>query len=49
LPTGDEGYEVEYYVTVEEVIDRPSTKIGPFNKFHIWTLNHVKKKIAWKE
>ena len=43
LPTGEEGYEVKYYATVEEVIDRPSTRIGSFNKFHIWTRDHVKK------
>lgn len=42
LPSGDEGYEVKYYATVEEVIDRSSTRIGSFNKFHIWTRDHVK-------
>ena len=42
LPTGDDGYEVKYYATVEEVIDRASTRIGAFNKFHIWTRDHVK-------
>ena len=41
LPTGDDGYEVKYYATVEEVIDKPSTRIGAFNKFHIWTCDHV--------
>ena len=43
LQTRDDGYEVKYYETVEEVIDRPSTRIGAFNKFHILTRNHVKK------
>ena len=44
LPAGENGtYEVKYYATVEEVIDRPSTRIGSFNKFHIWTRDHVKK------
>ena len=42
LPTGDNPYEVKYYATVEEVIDKPSTRIGAFNKFHIWTRDHVK-------
>ena len=39
---GDNGYEVKYYATVEEIIDRSSTRIGAFNKFHIWTRDHVK-------
>ena len=43
LPTGDNGYEVKYYATVEEVIEKSSTRIGAFNKFHIWTREHVKK------
>ena len=42
LPAGDNPYEVKYYATVEEVIDRPSSRIGTFNKFHIWTRDHVK-------
>ena len=42
LPNGDEGYEVKYYVTVEEVINIPPTKIDAFDKFHIWTQDHVK-------
>lgn len=41
LPYGDEGYEIKYYATVEDVIDRPSTEIDAFNKFHIWTQKHV--------
>ena len=42
LPTGNNPYEVKYYATVEEVIDKPSTRIEAFNKFHIWTRDHVK-------
>ena len=42
LPEENDGYEVKYYATVEEVIEKPSTRIGRFNKFHIWTRNHVK-------
>ena len=44
LPSGaDRTYEVKYYAHVEEIIDRPSTRIGAFNKFHIWTRDHVKE------
>ena len=42
LPNGDNPYEVKYYATVEEVIDKSATRIGAFNKFHIWTRDHVK-------
>ena len=42
LPAGDNPYEIKYYATVEEVIERSSTRIGAFNKFHIWTRDHVK-------
>ena len=42
LPNGDDAYEIKYYATVEEVIDKSSTRIGAFNKFHIWTREHVK-------
>ena len=42
LPTGDNPYEIKYYATVEEVIEKPSSRIGAFNKFHIWTRDHVK-------
>lgn len=48
LPEGDDGYKVKYYATVEEVIDKPSTRIGSFNKFHIWTRNHVKNFLGRK-
>ena len=43
LPAVDNPYEVKYYATVEEVIDKSSTRIGAFNKFHIWTRDHVKE------
>ena len=43
LPNGEDAYEVKYYATVEEIFDKPSTRIDAFNKFHIWTKNHVKK------
>ncbi|SDA56993.1 DUF1802 family protein [Methanobrevibacter millerae] len=49
LPTGDNPYEVKYYATVEEVIDKPSTRIGSFYKFHIWTRNHVKDYLGRKK
>ena len=50
LPSGENRtYEVKYYATVEEVIDKPSTRIGAFNKFHIWTRNHVKDYLGRKE
>ena len=50
LPAGENGtYEVKYYATVEEVIEKPSTRIGAFNKFHIWTRNHVKDYLGRKQ
>ena len=50
LPTGEnKTYEIKYYATVEEVIDKPSTRIGAFNKFHIWTRDHVKDYLGRKE
>lgn len=42
LPIVDNGYKIKYYATVEEVIEKPSTRIGSLNKFHIWTRDHVK-------
>ena len=32
-----------------KVIDKPSTRIGAFNKFHIWTRDHVKDYLGRKE
>jgi len=50
LPAGENRtYEVKYYATVEKVIDKPSTRIGAFNKFHIWTRDHVKNYLGRKE
>ena len=48
LPSGNDAYEVKYYATVEEIIDKPSTRIGAYNKFHIWTRDHVKKYLGRK-
>ena len=42
LPNGDDAYEIKYYATVEEVIEKSSKRVGSFNKFHIWTRDHVK-------
>ena len=41
--------EIKYYATVEEVIDKSSSRIGAFNKFHIWTRDHVKDYLGRKE
>ena len=50
LPAGENRkYEVKYYATVEEVIEKPSTRIGAFNKFHIWTHDHVKDYLGRKQ
>lgn len=43
LPNGENRtYEIKYYAKVEEVIEKSSARIGAFNKFHIWTIEHVK-------
>lgn len=50
LPAGENRtYEVKYYATVEEIIEKPSSRIGTFNKFHIWTREHVKEYLGRKE
>ena len=50
LPAGeDKKYKVKYYATVEEVIEKSSARIGAFNKFHIWTRDHVKGYLGKKE
>ena len=42
LPTCEDGtYKIKYYATVESVIEKPSSRSGTFNKFHIWTRDHV--------
>lgn len=44
LPNGENrSYEVKYFAKVDEIIEKPSTRIGAFNKFHIWTREHVKE------
>lgn len=43
LPDGENRtYEVKYFACVEEVVEKSSARIGAFNKFHIWTREHVK-------
>ena len=43
FPVGENRtYEVKYYATVEKIIEKSSSRIGAFNKFHIWTRDHVK-------
>ena len=50
LPAGENRkYEVKYYAKVEEVVEKSSARIGAFNKFHIWTRNHVKSYLGEKE
>jgi hypothetical protein len=50
LPAGENRkYEVKYYAKVEEVVEKSSARIGAFNKFHIWTRNHVKSYLGKKE
>lgn len=49
LPDGEnKTYEIKYYATVEEIIDKSSSRIGAFNKFHIWTREHVKEYLGRK-
>ena len=38
----DSKFEVKYYAKVEKVVEKPSTRIGSLNDYHIWTRNHVK-------
>lgn len=50
LPVGENRtYELKYYATVEEVIEKSSARIGAFNNFHIWTRDHVKNYLGRKE
>lgn len=49
LPKQEEDkIEIKYYAKVEEIIEKPSTRIGTFNDFHIWTRNHVKSYLGKK-
>lgn len=45
----DTKTEVKYYAKVEKVIEKPSTRIGAFNDFHIWTRDHVKSYLGSKK
>lgn len=49
LPSKENNkFEVKYYAKVVDVIEKPSTRIGTFNKYHIWTRNHVKSYLGRK-
>ena len=41
-------YAVKYYATVESVLEKSSSIIDAYNKFHIWTRNHVKNYLGRK-
>ena len=45
----DKKYEIKYYAKVDEVIEKSSSRIGAFNKFHIWTRDHVKNYLNGKK
>ena len=47
--TEDKKYEIKYYAKVDEVIEKSSSRIGAFNKFHIWTRDHVKNYLNGKK
>ena len=38
----DSKFEVKYYAKVEKVVEKPPTRIGSLNDYHIWTRDHVK-------
>ena len=38
----DSKFEIKYYAKVEKIVEKPSTRIGSLNDFHIWTKDHVK-------
>lgn len=38
----DSKFEVKYLAKVEKIIEKPSTRIGALNDYHIWTRDHVK-------
>ena len=42
-------HKVKYYATIEEVFDKSSTRIGAYNKFHIWTRDHVVEYLGRKK
>lgn len=35
-------FEVKYFARVEKIVEKPSSRIGALNNYHIWTRNHVK-------
>jgi hypothetical protein len=41
-------YAVKYYATVESVLEKSSSIIDAYNKFHIWTRSHVKNYLGRK-
>lgn len=48
-PSGENRtYEVKYFAKIDEVIEKSSSRIGAFNKFHIWTKEHVKNYLGRK-
>ncbi len=38
----DSKFKVKYFARVEKVVEKPSTRIGTLNNYHIWTRDHVK-------
>lgn len=40
--------EVKYFATVENIIEKSSSRIGTYNKYHIWTKDHVKSYLSSK-
>ena len=43
LPNKDDSkFEVKYFARVENVVEKPSSRIGALNDYHIWTRDHVK-------
>ena len=42
----DSKFEIKYYAKVEKIVEKPSTRIGSLNDFHIWTKDHVKSYLA---
>lgn len=35
-------FEVKYFARVEKIVEKPSSRIGALNDYHIWTRDHVK-------
>ena len=35
-------FEVKYYAKAEEIIEKPASRIGSLNNYHVWTSEHVK-------